>query len=52
MGAREGRLLHCYPRTADLTEEEHRLGLRQFAGTGNLIPVMVEPGRLPGWLAP
>ncbi len=51
MGSREGMLLHCYPRTADLTEEEYGLCMRQFAGMENLIRIMVEHGRLPAWLA-
>jgi len=52
MGSREGMLLHCYPRTADLTGEEYGLCMRQFAGMENLIRIMVEHGRLPAWLAP
>jgi hypothetical protein len=51
MGSKEGLLLYCYPRTADLTEEEYRLCMRQFAGMENLISIMVEHGRLPAWLA-
>jgi hypothetical protein len=51
MRSREGMLLHCSPRTSDLTEEEYRLCMRQFAGMENLICIMVENGRLPAWVA-
>jgi hypothetical protein len=51
MGSREGMLLHCYPRTADVTEEEYDLCMRQFAGMESLIRIMVDNGRLPAWMA-
>ncbi len=51
MGSEEGMLLHRYPRTHDLTEEEYNLCMRQFAGMENLVRTMVEAGRLPAWMA-
>jgi hypothetical protein len=50
LGAREGMLLLCYPRTASLTEEEYNLCMRQFDGMPNLVRRMVEIGKLPAWI--
>jgi hypothetical protein len=51
MASRDGMLLHCYPRTASLSEREYNLCMRQFDGMSNLVHRLVENGRLPAWLA-
>jgi len=51
VGSREGMLIFCYPRTADLSEEEYNLCMRQFDSMPNLLALLAEAGKMPAWVA-
>jgi len=51
MATREGMLIWGYPRTADVTEEEYNLCMRQFDSMSNLLEMLADAGKLPGWVA-
>jgi hypothetical protein len=50
MASREGLLAHCYPRTADITEEDYNLCLRQFESMPNLLKILARAGRISPWV--
>ena len=39
-----------YPKSADITEEEYNLCMRQFHSKYNLTKIMIEKKKLPDWL--
>ena len=51
MATREGMLIWGYPRTANVTEEEYNLCMRQFDSMSNLLEMLADAGKLPGWVA-
>ena len=51
MASRDGMFVHCYPRTADVTEEEYNLCMRQFDSMPNLLRLLAQTGKLPPWTA-
>lgn len=51
VGSREGMLIFCYPRTAELTEEEYNLCMRQFNSMPNLLAILADAGKMPKWMA-
>jgi hypothetical protein len=50
MATREGMLIHCYPKTASITDEEYDLCMSQFESMPNLLRLLVEAGKLPSYL--
>jgi hypothetical protein len=50
MATREGMLIHCYPKTASITDEEYNLCMRQFESMPNLLKLLEEAGKLPSGL--
>jgi hypothetical protein len=50
MGSRAGMLLHCYPRTASLTEEEYNLCMRQFDSMPNLLKTLADSKKMRQWV--
>ena len=50
VGSREGLLIWCYPRTAELSQQEYNLCMQQFDSMPNLLRTMVEVGKLPAWV--
>jgi hypothetical protein len=51
IGGRESMLIHCYPRTADLSKEEYDLCMRQFDSMPNLLSLLADAGKMPQWVA-
>jgi hypothetical protein len=49
MATREGMLIHCYPKTASITDDEYDLCMRQFESMPNLLRLLVETGKLPSY---
>ena len=49
MATGSGMLVHCYPRTAEITKEVYDLCMRQFDSIPNLIEIMKDAGKLPTW---
>jgi hypothetical protein len=49
MATREGMLIHCYPKTASITDDEYDLCMRQFESMPNLLRLLVEAGKLPSY---
>jgi hypothetical protein len=50
MAHRQGLLLHCYPRTANITAEGYNRCMRQFESMPNLLKVLARRGKLPSSL--
>jgi hypothetical protein len=50
MASREGMLLYCYPRTADITKQEYDLCMRQFISMPNLLKILAKQGKIPSSL--
>lgn len=50
IGSRDGMLVWSYPRTADVTEEEYDLCMRQFDSMPNLVRDLVRAGKLQAWV--
>ena len=50
MASRDGMLIWCYPRTADVTEKEYNLCMRQFDSMPNLVRMLASSGKLPEWV--
>jgi hypothetical protein len=50
MATKEGMLVYCQPRTAEVTEEEYNLCIRQFDSMSNLMKILIEEGKLPEFL--
>jgi len=51
MGSRAGMLIWCYPQTSSVSEEEYNLCMRQFDSMPNLLDMLVDAGKLLGWVA-
>jgi hypothetical protein len=50
MAGKEGMIVHCYPKTADLSEEEYNICMRQFDSFPNIIRILAKAGKLPDWI--
>jgi len=50
LASRDGMLVFCHRRLADLTEEEYNLCMRQFDSMPELAKLLVKAGKLPGWV--
>lgn len=50
IGSRDGMLVWTCPRSADLTEEEYNLCMRQFDSMPNLIRELARAGKLQAWV--
>ena len=50
MATKEGMLIFCLPQTAELTEEEYNLCIRQFDSMPNLVRILKEAGKLPKFI--
>ncbi len=45
-----GMIVHCHPRTKDVTREEYDLCMRQFDSMPELLSIMAKAGKVPGWV--
>lgn len=50
LASREGMLIFCRPEGGGVTEEEYELCMRQFESMPNLVRMLVDAGKLPGWV--
>lgn len=50
LATKEGMLIFCQPGTAELTEEEYNLCMRQFDSMPNLVKILKKAGKLPAFV--
>jgi len=50
LASREGMLIFCRPRAGFVTEEEYELCMRQFESMPNMVRMLVDAGKLVGWM--
>lgn len=50
MASREGLLIFCRPKGAQVTEEEYNLCMRQFDSMPNIVLGLAEAGKLAPWV--
>jgi len=43
-------LIFCHPRAGLVTEEEYELCMRQFESMPNVVGMLVDAGKLAGWV--